>query len=279
MAGHAWGYSSEHGPSEWEKIAPAAKGLHQSPVNIVTTDAEYDGQLTPVQRPLKIHYIPASCRKLINNGHSVQVCVDGKGSGYLYSWLEGGPYRHKYQLEQFHFHWGRSSQHGSEHLLDGKSYSGELHFVHWNIELFSTFAEAAKSANGLAVTGVFLEIGKENRYLKKLTDLLPKVSYSGDEIQVSGGIDPSFLLPSDRSKYFTYIGSLTTPPCFESVRFVIFNDPIEVSETQMNAFRQMNTYKKNQRPTGRDEYSGGKLLTNFRPPQPLNDRKIIKSFQ
>lgn len=279
MACHSWSYSSEHGPSQWEHIAPAAKGLHQSPVNIVTSEAEYDAQLTPANRPLKIHYIPATSRRLVNNGHSVQVCVDGRGSGYLYSWLEGGPYRHKYQLEQFHFHWGRNSRQGSEHLLDGKSFSSELHLVHWNTEIFSTFAEAAKSANGLAVLGVFLQVGKENRFLKKLTDLFPKISHSGDDIPIPGGFDPGCLLPGDRSKYFTYSGSLTTPPCFESVRFLIFNDAIELSEDQLNAFRQLNSYKRNQKPEGsRDEFCG-KMISNFRPPQPLNDRKIIKSFQ
>lgn len=277
MACATWSYCKGHGPAEWSAIAPAAKGWHQSPVNIVTSDAIYDPNLTGVSS-LKIHYIPGSCRRMLNNGHSVQVCVDGKGSGYLISWIENGPYRHRYQLEQFHFHWGRSDKEGSEHTLDGKIFSAELHLVHWNIDLFKSFGEAAQSADGLAVLGVFLEVGNEHNYLKKLTDVLPRVAFSGDSVGLTGGFDPTCLLPNDRTKYFTYCGSLTTPPCFESVRFLMFSDPIEVSESQLLLFRQLRSYKRNERPLRDDEFCG-KILENFRPVQPLNDRKITRSFQ
>jgi len=37
----------------------------------------------------------------------------------------------------------------------------------------------------------------------------------------------------DTSLYWTYEGSLTTPPCYESVRFVIFKNPVQVSEGQV----------------------------------------------
>jgi len=41
---------------------------------------------------------------------------------------------------------------------------------------------------------------------------------------------------ADRSKYWTYCGSLTTPPCYESVRFLLFKDPIHVSEQQVRIY-------------------------------------------
>jgi len=40
--------------------------------------------------------------------------------------LEGGPYVHKYRAAQFHFHWGKTSQEGAEHLIDGKAYAAEV---------------------------------------------------------------------------------------------------------------------------------------------------------
>jgi len=40
--------------------------------------------------------------------------------------LEGGPYAHKYRAAQFHFHWGKTSQQGAEHLVDGKAYAAEV---------------------------------------------------------------------------------------------------------------------------------------------------------
>lgn len=45
-----------------------------------------------------------------------------------FSVLEGGPYKHKYRVEQFHFHWGKTSQFGAEHLIDGKTAAAEVRF-------------------------------------------------------------------------------------------------------------------------------------------------------
>jgi carbonic anhydrase len=267
---HHWGYCKDNGPTTWTHVAPAAKGLHQSPVNIDTSDAVYEPTLT--SKPLKVVYVPANSKTLINNGHSVQVTIDGEGS-----LLEGGPYPHRYRVEQFHFHWGQTSQVGAEHLVDGKAYAAELHIVHWNSELFSSFAEAAKSANGLAVLGVFIQSGAEHAGLKKLVDLLPRVQYADDKTDIVGGFDPASLLPADKSKYWTYSGSLTTPPCYESVRFLLFKDPIQVSEQQLNAFRQLIGHGKKDK--AHDDEFHGHLVNNFRPPLPLNDRKVLASFR
>lgn len=267
---HHWGYCKNNGPHTWTHVAPAAKGLHQSPVDIETSKAHYDSQLP--ERHLEIKYIPENSKTLLNNGHSVQVVIDGKGSV-----LEGGPFHHKYQVEQFHFHWGKESNRGSEHSLNGKVFPAELHIVHWNTELCSSFAEAAKTANGLAVLGAFLKCGEENQALKKLTSLFPRISFSGDKVDIPGGFDPSSLLPSNRERYWTYSGSLTTPPCYESVRFLIFRDPIEVSEDQLNAFRGLHSHACGHEDTHSDEF-GGRIVDNYRPTLPLHDRTVVTSF-
>jgi carbonic anhydrase len=253
-------------------VAPAAKGLHQSPVDIETASAVYDAKLAT--SPLVIHYLPGNSKKLVNNGHSVQVVVDGTGSE-----LYGGPLPHKYRLEQFHFHWGRTSEHGAEHLINGRKHAAELHLVHWNTELYSSFAEAAKSSNGLAVLGVFLTVeGEEdNVALHKLLTLLPQVIHADDTAAIADGFDPASLLPKDLSKYWTYCGSLTTPPCYESVRFIIFKEPIKVSEKQMKCFRALRSYKKGGTADQADAHEGH-IVDNFRPVLPLNDRKILSSF-
>lgn len=268
MANH-WGYTKNNGPNTWTHVAPAAKGLHQSPVNISQSETVYDKELP--SKPLEISYVPVNSKTLLNNGHSVQVLIDGEGS-----LLEGGPYNHQYRVEQFHFHWGQTSDIGAEHHIDGRTYAAELHIVHWNTELFSSFAEAAKSANGLAVLCIFIQAGQNNPAIKKLVDLLPKVKFAGDKVEIPGGFDPSSLLPGDKSHYWTYSGSLTTPPCYESVRFLLFKEPIEVSEDQLNAFRQLVTHGRDDQ--CRDEYHGH-IVNNFRPTLPLNDRKILASFE
>lgn len=47
---------------------------------------------------------------------------------------------------------------GSEHLVDGQAFSGELHIVHWNSSKYKSFQEAAGHPDGLAVLGVFLKV-------------------------------------------------------------------------------------------------------------------------
>jgi len=193
--------------------------------------------------------------------------------------LTGGPYPHKYKAEQFHFHWGKVSSHGAEHRVNGKRHAAELHIVHWNTELYPSFAEAAKSSTGLAVLGVFLTVGPtENPSLSKLVDLLPQVQHAEDAMDLPGGFDPASLLPADRSSYWTYSGSLTTPPCYESVRFLIFKDTVSVSEAQLNAFRALRSYKKDSAAHEKD-LNQGRIVDNFRHTYPLNDRKILSSFK
>lgn len=73
--------------------------------------------------------------------------------------LTGGPLgTDLYKLEQFHSHWGCTDDKGSEHTVDGISYAGELHLVHWNTTKYETFAKAASAPDGLAVLGVFFEV-------------------------------------------------------------------------------------------------------------------------
>lgn len=266
---HRWGYTKENGPDKWTEHSPAARGLHQSPVNITTAKAQYE---PTISKPLQIKYIPGNSKTLLNNGNTFQVVIDGEGS-----LLEGGPYVHKYRVEQFHFHWGQSSDIGAEHQIDGKTYAAEYHIVHWNTELFTSFAEAAKSANGLGVLCTFIQAGKEHAGLKKLVELLPKVKYAGDKTDIVGGFDPASLLPADKAKFWTYSGSLTTPPCYESVRFLLFKEPIQVSEEQLNAFRQLMAHSKAEAGHCSDEFHGH-IVNNFRPLMPLVDRSVLASF-
>lgn len=269
---HHWGYLQHNGPSTWHKLAPAARGLHQSPVDIVTSALVYDPKLA--SDPLKIQYVPSNSKKLLNNGHSVQVVIDGEGSC-----LEGGPLPHKYKVEQFHFHWGKENKEGAEHLVNGKQYPAELHIVHWNSELYSSFADAARSSSGLTVLGVFLEVGtKPHESLTRITELLPQVHHAEESVAIPGGFDPATLLPADRSRYWTYTGSLTTPPCYESVRFIIFTDPVQVSEEQLNSFRALHGHKKGEKTEEGDKFEG-RIVNNFRPCCPLNDRRILCSFR
>ncbi|MEQ2178298.1 hypothetical protein GOODEAATRI_012580 [Goodea atripinnis] len=258
---NAWGYGPTNGPDTWMERFPNAKGLRQSPINIVTKEAQFD----PSLKPLKIKYDPYNSRDILNNGQSFQVdFVDDTDS----STLTGGPICGTYRLNQFHFHWGASDDRGSEHNVDGAQFPCELHLVHWNTK-YSSFREAADKDDGLAVIGVFLKIGAPNAQLQKVLDALDFVKTKGKQTTFSN-FDAKTLLPHSLD-YWTYEGSLTTPPLLESVTWIVLREVISVSSVQMAKFRSLFF-------TGEGEPQIS-MVDNYRPPQLLQGRQVRASFQ
>ncbi|XP_049304909.1 carbonic anhydrase [Bactrocera dorsalis] len=266
MSSHHWGYTAENGPAHWAKEFPQASGHRQSPVDITPSSAKKGSELNVA--PLKWSYVPEHTVSLTNPGYCWRVDVKGQDS-----LLTGGPLgTDLYKLEQFHSHWGCTDDKGSEHTVDGVSYAGELHLVHWNTTKYESFAKAASAPDGLAVLGVFFE-ASDNAHpeLEKITNLLPFVVHKGDRVTLPDACDPSKLLPTTTS-YWTYEGSLTTPPCSESVIWIVFKTPIEVSRDQLDAMRNLNCYDvKDECPCNE---LNGKVINNFRPPLPLGNRVL-----
>lgn len=275
-----WGYKGALSPQNWLQIAMDAAGYNQSPVVIEQAKAEFDASL--LTSPLKSTFADGSTKVLKNNGHSVQVVYDDEPP----SFLTGGPLTGEYKLKQFHFHWGSKSEFGAEHMIDDKLYSAELHLVHYNSTKYESFEAAVKEADGLAVLTVFLQANSGNKdhpSLNLLTNLFEKVPHNGDGTPVPAEFKTASLLPDETTRYWTYHGSLTTPPCYESVQFIIYEKPIQVSEQQLEAFRSLNTCKRSGGepcPTAnhKDKDRCCRMVDNYRPTMPLNDRKIRASF-
>lgn len=253
-----WGYTVTNGPSTWEKDFPIAKGKQQSPIDIVTSKAVYDGDLG--NEPLKTDYSPEAELCLKNNGHSIMCQIKQKSE------LSGGPLTGRYRLEQFHLHWGALDNRGSEHTIDGKCYAGELHLVHYNYSKYGSFAEAVDKADGLAVLGIMIQVGTEHQTFRTIVDSIDDLAKSGSEVNVSISFDPTFLLPGNTSQYWTYKGSLTTPPLFESVQWIVFKEPVEFSKDQLSKLRSL------------VDSDGQKMQDNFRPPLSLHGREVRSSF-
>ncbi|KAG8193753.1 hypothetical protein JTE90_005050 [Oedothorax gibbosus] len=257
---------SSESPVHWAKAYPPAAGQMQSPVDIRTRVVSQDPQL--LQRPLSWTYVPENCKAVLNTGEGWKVLVEGQGSC-----LTGGPLEHSYQLIQFHCHWGKCCSSGSEHKVDGKAFAGELHLVHWNVDLYNSLEEAIASPKGLAVIGIFFQVGKDDhKELCKITELLHELPRKGDECALTKEVDPSQFIPEVHD-YWTYDGSLTTPPCHESVTWLVFKKPVEVSEEQLDKFRCMSSTS-SPKAILNGEPVPGKCLQNVRPVQPLNDRII-----
>lgn len=253
---HHWGYGPDNGPEHWYKDFPIAKGNRQSPIDIDTKAALHDPEL----KPLCVSYEGATSRRIINNGHAFNVEFDDSQDKAV---LKGGPLTDTYRLVQFHFHWGSSDGHGSEHTVDKKKYAAELHLVHWNTT-YGDFGKAVKQPDGLAVLGVFLKIGDAKPGLQKVIDALGSIKTKGKSATFSG-FDPQGLLPASLD-YWTYSGSLTTPPLLECVTWIVLREPISVSSEQMMKFRQLNF-------NGEGE-SEKPMVDNWRPSQPLHGRQV-----
>jgi carbonic anhydrase len=204
-----WGYEGAMGPESWGNDFPTcARGKAQAPLNIKGPFEKALFNVTPDYKngPLKI----------INNGHTIQVNVP-PGSKLR---IDSQPF----ELVQFHFH------RPSEEQINGKPSAMVAHFVHKNSE------------GRLAVLGVLLKEGNENPGIKTLWTHAP--AKEGPEVSPEGvSFNPANLLPREY-EFYSYEGSLTTPPCTEGVRFFILKSQVNISREQVEAF----PFKKNARP-------------------------------
>lgn len=175
----------------------------------------------------------------------------------------GGPLQGNYQFSSLHFHWGAESDRGAEHVVDGKRHTMEMHLVFYN-QIYGSFDNAKTQCNGLAVLGVFFQNSTAEPDYRWIPALY--------EVQTAGTSytlpDPTAfnikgLIGARRKPYFSYHGSLTTPPYYESVTWLVMKKPLQVSENQMSAFRSL-----------KDE-DGNPLVDNYRELQPINGRTIL----
>uniref|UniRef100_A0A8C3W725 Carbonic anhydrase n=1 Tax=Catagonus wagneri TaxID=51154 RepID=A0A8C3W725_9CETA len=246
----------------WKDPASLPGGTRQSPINIRWRDSVYDPRL----QPLRVSYDAAACLHAWNTGYLFQVELDDSSDR---SGISGGPLENHYRLRQFHFHWGAANEWGSEHTVDEHVYPAELHLVHWNAVKYRDYQEAATGERGLAVIGVFLKLGARHEALQELLEVLPDIKHKDARVPVRP-FQPSCLLPACRD-YWTYPGSLTTPPLSESVTWIIYKKPIEVAQDQLAAFRSLLFSA-----LGEKEEA---MVNNYRPLQPLMDREVRSSFQ
>jgi len=220
-----WTYSGEHGPDHWGDVDAASKvcsvGSQQSPLDI--------GETVKSQMPPLTIAWGKTADTIVNNGHTIQLNF-AEGS----TLTVGGD---KYTLLQVHFH------RPSEHLIGGKNFPMEAHFVHRN------------AAGNLAVVGVLMAAGKPNAAFGKVVATMP--GKEGPAVKADAAFNPNAMLPAKRT-YYRYSGSLTTPPCSEVVNWLLLTDPITVAQADVDAF--------------------GKLYAmNARPAQKSNRRFVLKS--
>ncbi|TRY80969.1 hypothetical protein TCAL_12516, partial [Tigriopus californicus] len=252
----------DDGVSKWKVIYPIANGERQSPIDIEPGKAVADPALNPIQPEYGSH----CCQSVLNTGNSWQVNVNDKITK-----LVGGALANEYKLIQFHAHWGTTAgAKGSEHTINGRLYDAELHLVHWNTK-YELFSKAVQEPDGLAVVGIFLEIGPEDHpELEKVLKNFDKIRFKGLKHEFDEDIDPTKFLPEDRT-YWHYPGSLTTPPLEESVLWHVLRTPVQISQKQLNAMAGLRS--------GTEKCEDITcIINNFRPPLPVGTKRSVKLY-
>jgi carbonic anhydrase len=223
-----WSYAGATGPVKWgtleKEYSACALGKTQSPIDI-RDDVAKQADLPAINFDYK-----ASTLKIIDNGHTIQINY-APGS----SITVGGK---QYELVQFHFH------KPSEEKLNGKSYDMVAHLVHRDQE------------GKLAVVAVLLATTGANPLIKTLWDNLPKKKETETAVDAVK-INVADLLPTNKA-YYTFAGSLTTPPCSEGVTWFVLKNPTSISADESARFARS-------------------YPMNARPVQPLNGREVRAS--
>ena len=218
-----WGYSGDRSPDKWgslsEEYSECSAGKQQSPVDI----AGY----SPGDGPSVSFEYGDDGTQMDNTGLFVKVNYEGD------SRMRVGA--REYTLSQAHAHYP------SEHTIEGESFPLEMHLVH------------DRDDGGLAVLSVLYRLGAANAAIQAMIDNAPA---AGETTDMDSPIDATSFLP-EKAGYYSYPGSLTTPPCSEGVEWLVLSDIQEVSEEQVTQLAAL---------TG-----GG---TNNRPVQPLGGRRI-----
>ncbi|MCD8496611.1 MAG: carbonic anhydrase family protein [Alphaproteobacteria bacterium] len=219
-----WGYSGKKGPAFWGEMDAAnnacTQGKAQSPINV----AQFmKGDLPDIA--FAYQDIPL---KVKNTGHSVEVTVPPGSTATIGE--------HVYDLKQIHFHTP------SEHYMDGAPYPMEAHLYHTDPEGHTD------------VIAVMIKVGGENTTIGQIWSRIPAEA-GAEEVSEEGVVISAYdLLPASPG-YYTYEGSLTTPPCTEGVTWTIMQQPIEITQEQLGAFQSI-------------------FAHNARPLQDLNGRVV-----
>ena len=211
--GTHWSYEGDSGPANWSKInvdwAKCGNGSRQSPIDI------RDGMKVELEQ-ISFDYHPSSFN-VVDNGHTVQVGV----SGGNYITVQN----RMFELQQFHFH------RPSEERINGKAFEMVVHLVHRDAE------------GRLAVLALLLERGAPQATIQTVWNNLPLEKL--ETMQPTILLDPAEMLPARRD-YYTYMGSMTSPPCSEGVLWLVMKQPVQASPAQMALFSRL--YPLNARP-------------------------------